>query len=377
MPRISRMDINAFVQISVMSGKYSMAKFHKLKVSDVRKETADCVSVAFDIPSELKTEYKFIHGQYLTLKLFLSGEEVRRSYSICSSPMENEMRVAVKRVKEGQGSKFINENLKVGDEMEVMTPMGSFHSPMSSVNKKNYVLFAGGSGITPMFSIVKTILQSEPGSNLILFYGNLNEEATIFKKLLDELASNNSGRFKLHYIFDKPTSQVEDLYKGIITKEKAKALIENHISPSGDNEFFICGPKPMMDNVRETLEEKKTDKSRIHIEYFTSSVDAPDKTLSVGDKIISQVTIVQYGIETTFELASTGKAILDAAIENNVDAPFSCKGAVCATCRAKLLEGKVHMNKNFALTDSEVAEGYILTCQSHPITPVVKVDYDV
>ncbi len=363
--------------ISVISGESIMAKFHKLKVSDVRKETADCVSVAFDVPSELKAEYKFIQGQYLTLKLFVSGEEVRRSYSICSSPMENEMRVAVKRVKEGKGSNFINEDLKVGDEMEVMTPMGSFHSPMSSVNKKNYVLFAGGSGITPMFSIIKTVLQSEPSSNLILFYGNVNEEATIFKKLLDELASNNSGRFKLHYIFDKPTSQVEELYKGIITKEKAKALIKKHVSPPADNEFFICGPKPMMDNVRETLEEKKTDKSRIHIEYFTSSVDAPEKTLSVGDKIISQVTIVQYGIETTFELASTGKAILDAAIENHVDAPFSCKGAVCATCRAKLLEGKVHMNKNFALTDSEVADGYILTCQSHPITPVVKVDYDV
>ena len=353
-----------------------MAKFHKLKVADVRKETADCVSVAFDIPAELKAEYKFIQGQYLTLKLFVGGEEIRRSYSICSSPLENEMRVAVKKVSGGKGSNFINDTLKIGNEVEVMTPMGSFHSPMSSVNKKSYVLFAGGSGITPMLSIIKTALQSEPGSNLILFYGNLNEEATIFKKQLDELASTNSTRFKLHYVFDKPATSIEELYKGIISKEKAKALIEKHVSSSGDNEFFICGPKPMMDNVRETLEEKKADKSRIHIEYFTSSVDAPEKTISVGDKIISQVTIVQYGIETSFELASTGKAILDAAIEHGVDAPFACKGAVCATCRGKVLEGKVHMNKNFALTDSEVAEGYILTCQSHPLTPVVKVDYD-
>lgn len=361
-----------------------MAKFHKLKVADVRKETADCVSVAFEVPASLKEEYKFIQGQYLTLKLFVNpasggtgSEEIRRSYSVCSSPMESEMRVAIKRVKDGKGSNFINDTLKVGNEMEVMTPMGNFHSPMSASHKKNYVLFAGGSGITPMFSIIKTVLQSEPNSSLILFYGNLNEEATIFKKRLDELAQKNSSSFKLRYIFNKPSSPIEELYKGIISKEKAKTLFEKYVSLSADNEFFICGPKPMMDNVRETLEEKKIDRTRIHIEYFTSSVDAPDKIISPSEKITAHVTVSQYGIETTFQLSSDGKSILDSAIEHGVDAPFACKGAVCATCRAKLLEGKVHMNKNFALTDSEVAEGYILTCQSHPITSVVKVDYDV
>ncbi|MBI4931210.1 MAG: 2Fe-2S iron-sulfur cluster binding domain-containing protein [Bacteroidetes bacterium] len=354
-----------------------MTKFHKLKVSDIRKETADCVSVAFDVPASLKEEYKFIQGQYLTLKLFLAGEEIRRSYSVCSSPLENEMRVAVKKVQGGKGSIFVNDNLKVGNEIEVMTPMGGFYSPMNALHKKKYSLFAGGSGITPMLSIIKTVLQAEPNSSLILFYGNLNEESTIFKKQLDELAQKNSSRFKLHYIFDKPTTQVEELYKGIISKEKAKALFDKHIIPSTDNEFFICGPKPMMDNVRETLEERKIDKARIHIEYFTSSVDAPDKVISPSEKIISQVTVSQYGIETTFKLSSDGKSILDAAIENGVDAPFACKGAVCATCRGKILEGKVHMNKNFALTDSEVAEGFVLTCQSHPLTPVVKVDYDI
>lgn len=354
-----------------------MAQFHKLKVSDIRKETADCVSVAFDIPAELKNEYKFIQGQYLTLKLFVNGEEVRRSYSICTSPLEREMRVAVKKVSGGKGSNFINDNLKTGNEVEVMTPMGGFHSPMNASHKKSYTLFAGGSGITPMLSIIKTVLESEPNSSLILFYGNLNEEATIFKKQLDELAQKNSSRFKLYYVFDKPASLIEDLYKGIITKEKAKALFEKHVSLSADNEFFICGPKPMMDNVREILEEKKVDKARIHIEYFTSSVDAPEKVISSSQKISAQVTVSQYGIETSFQLSSDGKSILDAAIEHGVDAPFACKGAVCATCRGKVLEGKVHMNKNFALTDSEVAEGYILTCQSHPITPVVKVDYDV
>ncbi len=354
-----------------------MAKFHSLKIADVSKETADCVSVAFDVPSLLKEEYKFIQGQYLTLKLFVKGEELRRSYSVCSGVNEGELRVAIKRVKDGKGSNFVYDNFKAGQEVEVMTPMGSFHSQMDPSHKKNYVLFAGGSGITPMLSIVKTVLQSEQNSSLILFYGNLNEESTIFKKQLDELAEKNSSRFKLHYIFEKPTSQIEELYKGMLVKEKVKTHIDKHIVLSSDNEFFICGPKPMMDNVRETLEENKIDKSRIHVEYFTSSsIDKEEKKSSI-EKIISKVTVVQYGMETTFDLASDKKAILDAAIEHGVDAPFACKGAVCATCRGKVIEGKVHMDKNFALTDAEVAEGFILTCQSHPITPVVKVDYDV
>lgn len=354
-----------------------MAKFHKLKIADVRKETPDCVSVAFEVPPSLKDEYKFIQGQYLTLKIFVKGEEVRRSYSICSGVYEDELRVAVKRVKDGKGSNFIYDNFKPGMETEVMTPMGSFHSPTNASHKKNYVLFAGGSGITPMLSILKTVLQAESNSSLTLFYGNLNEESTIFKKQLDELAQKNSSRFKLHYVFDKPVGATEELYKGIISKDKAKALFDKHVSPSAENAFFICGPKPMMDNVRETLEEKKVEKARIYIEYFTSSIDAPEKTVSASEKVSAKVTVIQYGTETTFDLASTGKAILDAAIDAGVDAPFACKGAVCATCRGKVLEGKVHMNKNFALTDQEVAEGYILTCQSHPITPVVKVDYDV
>jgi ring-1,2-phenylacetyl-CoA epoxidase subunit PaaE len=353
-----------------------MSKFHKLKIADVRKETADCVSVAFDVPSSLKKEYAFIQGQYLTLKLFVNGEEIRRSYSICSSPLENELRVAVKRVNGGRGSNYINDNMKIGAELEVMTPMGGFYSPMNAAHKKNYVLFAGGSGITPMLSIVKTVLHVEPNSTLILFYGNLNEESTIFKKRLDELNSANASRFKLRYVFDKPVSPTDELYAGIITKGKAKKLLEKYVSFSGDNEFFVCGPGPMMDNVRETLEEKKIDKSKIHIEYFVAVAPVASK-VPVLEKIKSQITVSMYGIETSFSLESTGKAILDAALDAGVDVPFACKGAVCATCRGKVIEGKVHMDKNFALTEVEVAEGFILTCQSHPITQVVKVDYDV
>jgi len=354
-----------------------MTKFHKLKVSDIRKETADCVSVAFDIPASLKEEYKFIQGQFLTLKLFIDGEEVRRSYSICSSPHENEMRVAIKRVKDGKGSNFVNDILKDGNEIEIMTPMGNFHSPMNSEHKKNYVLFAGGSGITPIFSIIKTVLFAEPNSTLQLFYGNVNEEATIFRKQLDELNLKNPSRLSIYYILDKPVQDLPDLQKGMMTEDKVKILSQKFVDFKLDNEFFICGPTPMMNNVKNVLDNLNVEKNRIHIEYFTSSIDAPEKVLAPSENITSHVTVVQYGIETSFELSSNGKVILDAALEQGVDAPFACKGAVCATCRAKLLEGKVHMNKNFALTDSEIAEGFILTCQSHPLTPVVKVDYDV
>ncbi|MBI3502684.1 MAG: 2Fe-2S iron-sulfur cluster binding domain-containing protein [Bacteroidetes bacterium] len=355
-----------------------MAKFHKLKISDVRKETSDCVSVAFEIPASLKEEYKFIQGQYLTLKLFVSGEEIRRSYSICSGVHEGELRVAIKRVKEGKGSNFINDNFNVRQEVEVMTPMGGFHSPMNPYHKKNYVLFAGGSGITPMCSIIKTVLHDEPNSTILLFYGNLNEDATIFRKQLNELKDKNSQRLKLFYILDKPQHPIDETFKGIMTGEKVQLLIVKFVDMSKDNEFFICGPTPMMDNVRKVLEDLAAEKNKIHIEYFTSSSEPVGATIApLLEKIISQVTVSQYGVETSFKLSSDGKAILDAAIEHGVDAPFACKGAVCATCRAKLLEGKVHMNKNFALTDSEVKEGYILTCQSHPLTPVVKVDYDM
>ena len=357
-----------------------MAKFHKLKVADVRKETADCVSIAFNVPAELKEEYKYIQGQYLTFKLAVKGEEIRRSYSLCSSPVtETELRVAIKKVKDGRGSGFLNESTKIGDELDVMTPMGTFHSALNASNAKNYVLFAGGSGITPMFSIIKTVLSAEPKSTIQLFYGNLNEEAAIFKKQLDELATANSSRLNIVHVLDKPNSAIDDLHKGIMSTDKIKALITKYLDLKKDSEFFICGPGPMMENAKNILEGLKVEKKRIHIEYFTAVLEATAKveTSSASGKELSKVTIILDGKETELELGENGKVILDAAIDADLDVPFACKGAVCCTCRAKLIEGKVKMDNNFALTDSEVEDGFILTCQSHPLTPVVKVDYDV
>jgi ring-1,2-phenylacetyl-CoA epoxidase subunit PaaE len=359
-----------------------MARFHNLKISDIRRETADCVSVAFEIPAQLAADFQYTQGQYVTLKLMVNGEELRRSYSICSSPVaDQELRIAAKKVKDGRGSGFINDLMKIGDVVEVMTPMGNFHTALSADNQKNYVLFAGGSGITPMLSILKSVLKTEPQSSVTLFYGNLDENATIFKNDIDRLAQAESGRFSVYYIFDQPQNPLDALYTGIMTGDKVKALIEKHVDLNADNEFFICGPTPMMKNTEEMLADMHIAKQRVHLEYFTASLEAAKAdsavTVAAGGKIVSQVTIIMDGEETTVELASDGKSVLDAAIEADLDAPFSCKGAVCCTCRAKVLEGAVRMKANFALTEEEVAEGFILTCQSHPTTPTLIVDYDV
>ncbi len=355
-----------------------MSKFHKLTISEIKAETPDCVSVTFEVPSDLLKEYQYIHGQHLTLKLLINGQEVRRSYSLCSSPLVKEpMRVAVKRVKSGLGSNHINDTFKKGDVLEVMTPMGNFHTELKSTNRKHYVLFAGGSGITPMMSIIRTTLIAEPQSKLTLFYGNYNEDSTIFKKELDEIVAMNPGRVTLYYIFEKPSAPAHPAeLVGMMTKDKVKQLLSKYIERNPVIEYFVCGPGPMMDNVKEVLENNNVNKHFIHIEYFVSVNEEPKKDAADIKGAICEVTVIADGTETAFQLATDGDAILDAAIDAGVDAPFSCKGAVCATCRAKLMEGKVTMTMNYALTDDEVEEGYILTCQAHPTTPVVVVDYD-
>ncbi len=355
-----------------------MAKFYSLKVNDVRRETADAVSVAFEVPPQLWPEYQYKQGQYLTLKLKINGEEIRRSYSVCTSPFaEKELRIAIKEVKDGKGSTFVNRNLKSGDMVEVMTPMGTFHSVLSGSAKKHYVLFAGGSGITPMMSILKSVLYIEKQSHVTLLYANRDEDATIFKTEIEKLAADNNDKLNVVFVYDAPKGNVADLQKGLPTQEKVKALLENY-KCTGADEYFICGPGPMMENVKTVLENLKVAKEKIHIEYFTAVLEAVAKAegVSLGKNVKSNITVSLYGIETHFELKTEGSSILEAAIDAGVDAPFSCKGAVCCTCRAKVLEGKVKMYANFALTDAEVEQGYILTCQSHPLTEKVVIDYD-
>lgn len=359
-----------------------MAKFHPLKVSDVRIETEECVSIAFDIPDNLKKDYTFIQGQYVTLKIILNGEELRRSYSICSSPVsETEFRIASKKVLNGKVSSYLFDKLKKGDILEVMTPMGNFYSSLNPPQAKNYLLFAGGSGITPVFSILKTVLHSEPMSRLTLFYGNRDESSVIFKNQLELLAQRFPERLKLFYILEKPASPKEEIFTGILTEQKAELLLKKYAEIKNIHEFFICGPLPMMNNVKAVLEKQGVDKELIHIEYFTTVLEdiakaekseAPHAVPTLN----SRVTVILDGAETSFDLHSKGKTILDTCIDQDMDVPFACKGAVCCTCKAKLLEGKVDMDMNYALTTSEVTSGYILTCQSHPTTEKVVVSYD-
>lgn len=352
-----------------------MSKFHSLKVKDIVKETADAVSVAFEVPQNLKQEYLYKQGQYLTLKLNINGEEVRRSYSICSSPVEeNELRVAIKKVYNGKVSGYINDKTKVGDVIEVMTPMGNFYSEINPDNKKTYILFGGGSGITPMLSILKTVLAKEPGSNIVLFYGNNDEASIIFKKQLDELSAKYSERLKIFHILNAAPANHPDLLKGMMTKEKNIELIKKYVNISGANEYFICGPTPMMDNVMAALKEVKAPESQIHIEYFTAPV-ADTNTAKKTESAAATATIIMDGDETIVEL-QPNETILEAALRVGLDAPFACQGGSCCTCRALIEDGKVDMAVNYALSKSEVERGYILTCQARAITPSVTVNYD-
>ncbi len=356
-----------------------MSKFHTLKVNDVVRETADAISVAFEVPTHLKQDYLYKQGQYLTLKLTINGEELRRSYSICSSPIdENELRVAIKKVKDGRVSSFINDTIKIGDSIEVMIPMGNFYTEMLATNKKNYVLFAGGSGITPMISILKTVLKAEPQSSIILFYGNNDEASSIFKKQIDSLEANNSQRLKVHHILNTAPTNHPEVLQGLMTKEKSVSLINSFVNSSLDNEYFICGPGPMMENVSMALKELKINEDRIHIEYFSTPLAAEaeiKKEITATTTTGTSATII-LDKERHEVILKDKETILEAAMRIGLDPPYACQGGSCCTCRALLEEGEVKMAVNYGLSSSEVKKRYILTCQSRPTTSKVVVNYD-
>jgi ring-1,2-phenylacetyl-CoA epoxidase subunit PaaE len=357
-----------------------MAAFHQLKVSDVKEETSDCVSLGFDIPSDLQNDFRFIQGQYITLKLQINGEELRRCYSICTGPNEGELRVAVKRVVDGRASNWINGDLKAGDELTVMTPMGNFYSELNPANEKTYVLFAGGSGITPMMSIIKSVLETEPNSSLVLFYGSLTESAIIFKKELDALHNGHNDRLSVHYILDKPEEELDSIYMGIMTEEKINELMNQFVELGKSNEYFLCGPTGMKDNVLAYLSNAGIEKKKTHVEIFTSDPDIPEvDELQVPEESATMTpcdaTIILDGDEYQATI-NEGDVVLQVALDAGIDAPYSCRGGMCSTCRAKVTEGKADMKVNSALTDGEVADGYILTCQAFPLTPTITVDYD-
>jgi ring-1,2-phenylacetyl-CoA epoxidase subunit PaaE len=353
--------------------------FHKLKVKEVKIETPDCVSIAFEVPESLKTDFLFEQGQNITIKKEMDGEEIRRSYSICSSPFENELRVAVKMVEGGKFSAFANSALKAGDELDILPPTGKFNTKLNTQNTKQYLAFAAGSGITPVISIIKTTLQTEPGSSFTLVFGNRGRSSIIFFEDLEGLKNKYLNRFNFINILSREKTDAPINF-GRIDPEKLSAL-NKLIDYKNTDEFFICGPEEMIFCVKEFLEAGGIEQKKIHFELFTT----PGQQLAVGKKQLavntggptSKITVKLDGRSFDFYLRFDGENILDAALKQGADLPFACKGGVCCTCKAKLLDGEVEMDVNWGLEHEEVEQGFILTCQSHPKTEKVVVDFDI
>lgn len=354
--------------------------FHKLKVKEVKTETPDCVSIAFTVPEDLQTEFLFEQGQNITLKKEIDGEEIRRSYSICSAPFEKELRVAVKKVEGGKFSDFANTILKAGDELDVLPPTGKFNTKLNTQNAKQYVAFAAGSGITPVISIIKTTLQTEPASRFILVFGNRGRHSIIFFEELEALKNKYLNRFNLINILSREKTDAPISFGRIDAAKLAE--LNKLIDYKNTDEFFICGPEEMIFCVKEFLEASGIENKKIHFELFTtpgqkqsSAVSHESSGKSSGPK--SKITVKLDGRSFDFDLGFDSENILDAALKQGADLPFACKGGVCCTCKAKLLEGEVEMDVNWGLEHEEVEQGYILTCQSHPKTEKVVVDFDI
>ena len=352
-----------------------MPEFHSLKVKEIVKETNDTVSVSFQVPEDLKEAYAFTPGQYLTLKLTINNEEQRRSYSICSSSAED-ITVAVKRVENGLVSSYLNEVLKENDEIDVMTPEGNFTLETDQAKKRKFVGFAAGSGITPIMSMIKELRMDETETVFTLFYSNKMESDVIFKHQLDKLAGDN---LKINYIYTRQKLN-NPLLEGRIDKSKATELIKADLSCLNADAFYLCGPEEMIFNVKSALEEFGVLNTKIKFELFTTPVLMAEKPKQQeadenfdGEAL---VTVIYDDEEIDFNLNKDGDTILDAAMDNDVDVPFSCKGAVCCTCKAKVTEGKITMDANYALSDQEVEDGYVLACQSHPASAKVTLDFD-
>lgn len=354
--------------------------FHPLKVKAVKKETPDCVSVTFEIPGDLKERFAFRQGQSLTMRTTIGNEEIRRTYSLCSSPLDNEWKVAIKKVEGGLFSSFANETLKRGDILEVMEPVGKFYVELNPSNRKNYLAVAAGSGITPVLSIIKTTLKSEPFSRFTLVYGNKTRSSIIFFEELEGLKNKYPERFNFINILSRERTDALINF-GRIDTEKLNEL-SKLLNYTSFDDVFICGPEALIFCMKDYLESKGVDKKKVHFELFTTPGERKSVVKSresgVSNGPVSKITVKLDGRSFDFDLSlASDITILDAALKQGADLPFACKGGVCCTCKARLLEGKVSMDVHWGLEDEEVEQGYILTCQSHPTTEKVVVDFDV
>jgi ring-1,2-phenylacetyl-CoA epoxidase subunit PaaE len=356
--------------------------FHRLAVARVQRETPEAISVVFAVPEDLADAYRYTQGQHLTLRAQLNGEEIRRSYSICSGVDDGALRIAIKQVDGGHFSAWANSSLLPGMELDVMAPDGRFFTPLDSGNHKHYVAFAAGSGITPVLSLIKTTLKREPQSRYTLVYGNRTVASILFGEELEDLKDKYMDRFTLHHVLSREPQDVP-LFSGRIDAQKCQALLETILPADGIDEAFICGPGAMLDGVRGTLIAAGVEATHIHVERFATpgGFRGADRTaappaLMADDAPSAEVVVIADGMTRTLRVPFAGASILDSALAAGADLPFACKGGVCCTCRARILEGQVAMDKNYSLEPHELERGFVLSCQSHPVSGRVVISYD-
>ena len=348
-----------------------MSTFYKLAVKEIIRETPEAVSVLFQVPEELEANYRFVAGQYINLKLTLDGNEIRRAYSICATPESGELRITIKSIKNGYFSKFANEQLTIGKVLEVGTPEGKFTFEPDASRQKNYAAFVAGSGITPVMSILQTVLEKEPNSTFVLVYGNKSSNETIFYNQLHDLQLKYVGRFFVHYVFSQ--QKAEDQLFGRIEKSTVNFLLKNKHKEKEFDKFYLCGPEEMINAVSNVLKENNVKEKDIKFELFSASSTENQVQKSLEGH--TKITVLVDGDETSFEM-SQKQSLLEAALKQGLDAPYSCQGGICSSCIARISKGTAEMKKNTILTDGEIAEGLILTCQAHPTSNEIFVDYD-
>lgn len=355
-----------------------MPRFHQLTIKSVTRETPDCVSLAFEVPAELRDTFRYQPGQYLTLRREHEGEELRRSYSLCSSPLDEEWRVAIKKVPGGRFSTLaVDDGLRPGDTLDVLPPQGRFTASPHPARAKRYALFAAGSGITPLLSIARTVLLTEPGSHVYLVYGNRGRNSIIFKEAIEALKNKFLRRLSVYHVLSREQGESELLY-GRLDYAKTQELLRQLLPAARLDECFICGPEEMIHGVKQALSEAGVAPAAIHYELFASSrpAGAPVARPVGEDDQKSQVTVRLDGRGYRLDMSYYGDTVLDAALAAGLDAPYSCKNGMCSTCRARVTAGTTAMDVNYSLSDTEVAQGYVLTCQARPTAPAVTVDFD-
>ncbi|ANO49635.1 flavodoxin reductase [Flavobacterium columnare] len=349
-----------------------MSIFYKLSIKEVKRETPNAISIAFNVPLEFKDFYQFKAGQYVTIKLTLDGHEIRRAYSLCTAPSSGEFCVTIKAIKNGTFSKFANEQLKEGHILDVGLPEGRFCFEPQVDRQRNYMGFAAGSGITPVMSILQTVLLEEPKSSFVLVYGNKTSNETIFHNQLAELQKQFLGRLTVHYVYSQ--EEIEGQLAGRINKSVVHTIHEKHIGQEFDK-YFLCGPEEMINDVNSTLKEKGIAEKNIKFELFSTSPTIENNSSSSDTFEHTKITVTLDGDEESFEM-STKQTLLEAILKQGMDAPYSCQGGVCSSCIARVTSGSAIMKKNSILSDKEISDGLILTCQAHPTSAEISIDFD-